>query len=498
MKPLQEFVYELMDEKKAWYLVYHDKEHTQEVLSSAIHIAKKEGINEEDIALLEAAALLHDIGYVYTAIGHEEKSCEIATGILPGYNFTAGQIETVREMIMATKIPQKPTNHLSKILCDADLSYLGTNNYSKEAEKLFLELKNFNPEKTREEWLQQQIKFLSTHHYFTATANKEYKRKKNQHLSYLKSQMSKRKISVEHSLKFIGEDFVLIFLGILISGFAYESFLVPSSFFDGGISGVSLLIHKVYHFNLAYIVLIANLPFIFLARNIIDKSFAIKTAICIVLLSLAIYFVPYPHLPKIAGDNVLVAIFGGFFLGIGNGLILRAGSSLDGIDIFALYTRRRTSFTTTEIIFVINFIIFLIAAIKFDISISMYSMINYFTASKTIDYVVEGIEAYTGVTIISGKSEILKSKLVNELGRGITIYKGERGYLPGNFEVHNDTDIIFTVITRLEIRKLKDVVYETDPAAFVFASVIKEASGGILKKRKAHTEAHKPVNRKKH
>jgi uncharacterized membrane-anchored protein YitT (DUF2179 family) len=398
-------------------------------------------------------------------------------------------------MIMTTKIPQKPTNHLSRILCDADLSYIGTDTYFREAEKLYIELKNINPDKTQEEWLHEQINFLTAHHYFTDTANRQFKKKKNKNLTALKSQLPKRKVSVKRSFKFIREDIVLIFLGILISGFAYESFLVPNSFFDGGISGISLLIHKIYHFNLAYIVLIANLPFIFLARNIIDKSFAIKTAICIVLLSLALYFVPYPHL--ITGDNVLVAIFGGFFLGIGNGLILRAGCTIDGIDIFALYTRRKTSFTTTEIIFVINFIIFLVAAIKFDIRISMYSMITYFTASKTIDYVVEGIEAYTGVTIISGKSEILKSKLVNELGRGITIYKGERGYLPGNFEVHSDTDIIFTVITRLEIRKLKDVVYETDPAAFVFASVIKEASGGILKKRKVH-EANRKLNRKTH
>ena len=271
--------------------------------------------------------------------------------------------------------------------------------------------------------------------------------------------------------------------------------MVPNNFFDGGVSGISLLIHKLYHFNLAFVIALANLPFIFLGRVIIDFRFALKTLLCIILFSICLYFVPYP---VVTSDSVLVSVFGGFFLGIGNGLIIRAGCSLDGIEILALYTRRRTSFTVTEIILAINFIIFLIAALKFGITSSMYSMLTYFTASKTINYVVEGIEAYTGVTIISGKSDILKSKLVNELGRGITIYKGERGYLPGHFEVHNDTDIIFTVITRLEIRRLKEVVYETDPAAFVFASVIKEASGGILKKRKAHNEAHKPMQKKIH
>jgi uncharacterized membrane-anchored protein YitT (DUF2179 family) len=113
-------------------------------------------------------------------------------------------------------------------------------------------------------------------------------------------------------------------------------------------------------------------------------------------------------------------------------------------------------------------------------------MLTYFAASKTIDYVVEGIEAYTGVTIISGKSEMIKSRLVNELGRGITVYKGERGYLPGRYEIHDDCDIIFAVITRLELRKLKNLVNDVDPHAFVFANTIKEASGGVIKRRHIH------------
>jgi len=106
--------------------------------------------------------------------------------------------------------------------------------------------------------------------------------------------------------------------------------------------------------------------------------------------------------------------------------------------------------------------------------------------TKTVDYVVEGVEAYTGVTIISGNSERIKEKLVNEMGRGITIYKGERGFLPGKYEVHSDVDIIFTVITRLEMRKLKNLVYGEDPKAFIFANTIKETAGGIIKRRPPH------------
>jgi uncharacterized membrane-anchored protein YitT (DUF2179 family) len=134
----------------------------------------------------------------------------------------------------------------------------------------------------------------------------------------------------------------------------------------------------------------------------------------------------------------------------------------------------------------LNIIIFGVAAFQLGIEAALYSILTYLAASKTIAYVVEGIEEYTGVTIISGRSEEIKSKLVNELGRSITIYKGERGYLPGKFEVSSDCDIIFTVITRLELRKLKNLVNEIDKNAFVFASTIKEASGGIIKKRNLH------------
>ena len=184
--------------------------------------------------------------------------------------------------------------------------------------------------------------------------------------------------------------------------------------------------------------------------------------------------------------SLIVAVFGGAFLAIGIGLVMRAGAALDGIEVLALYTLKRTSFTITEIVLGNNIIIFSFAALKFGIETSLYSVLTYFAATKTIDYVVEGIQAYTGVTIISAKSEEIKHQLVNNLGRGITVYKGERGFLPGKFDVSVDCDIIYTVVTRLEMRKLKNLIYEIDSEAFVFANTIKEASGGIIKSRVKH------------
>lgn len=482
MNELEEYVFNLFDEKSS-HLAYHNKKHTQEVLAAATKIARKEGVSDEELLLVQIAALFHDTGYFYYEKGHEEKSCEIARDVLPNYGFLQSQIEQICCIIMATKIPQDPKNHLAEILCDADLSYLGSDAYKEYADRLYLEQQNFHRAENPNVWTHQQINFLKDHRFFTGTAKQEFDEKKLKHLAELKKKLQKRKSHKNAKTNFITEEIPQTVLGILLSAFALKSFLVPNNFFDGGINGVSLLIHKIYHLDLSVVLFFANLPFMFLAKNIINKRFAVKTCICVILLS-ATLFIPFPVI--ITSDNVLVAIFGGFFFGLGNGLVLRAGSSLDGIEILAFYTKRKTGFTNTEIIFVINFLIFLIAAIKFDIRIAMYSMITYFTASKTIDYVVEGIEAYTGVTIISQKSEILKSRLVNELGRGITIYKGERGYLPDSFDTHNDVDIIFTVVTRLELKKLKDTVYETDPTAFVYVSVIREASGGILKKGLAH------------
>ncbi len=171
---------------------------------------------------------------------------------------------------------------------------------------------------------------------------------------------------------------------------------------------------------------------------------------------------------------------------MGVGLVMRTGAALDGIEVLALYTLKRTSFTITEIIMFINILIFGVAALKFGLETSLYSVLTYFAATRTIDYVVEGIQAYTGVTIISGKSEEIKYELVNHLGRAITVYKGERGFLPGQFEVSSDVDIIFTVITRLEMRRLKNMVYQVDPKDFFFDNNNKKSAVGILSRRHAH------------
>jgi uncharacterized membrane-anchored protein YitT (DUF2179 family)/HD superfamily phosphodiesterase len=479
---LQVFIIDKLNTDLPKYLTYHSVQHTSDVLGYAEKLASQENVYGAELTLLRTAALLHDTGFLEAYNGHEEISCSVAETFLPQFEYAEKEIKRVCDLIMQTKIPQEPIDELGKILCDADLYYLGTDLYEANANDLYLELHNAGLIKSREEWVHQQIKFLHAHQYFTQTAIDQLSAKQQQNLAELHTQIVSHQ-SVTGHREFYFSDLLLIVVGVVMAGFSLQSFLVPNNFFDGGVTGISLLIHELTGFKLSYIILLANLPFVIMGMYTINMRFAFKTLITIVLLGVCLAYIPYPIITK---DFLLVSIFGGFFLGIGIGLTMRAGCAIDGIEVLALYTYRRTSFTISEIILALNIIIFSIAAFKFGIPTSLYSMLTYFTASKTVDYVIEGIEAYTGVTIISGKSEIIKERLVNELGRGITVYKGQRGFLPGKFEVHSDVDIIFTVITRLELRKLKNLVSDIDPDAFVFANAIKEASGGIMKRRHIH------------
>jgi uncharacterized membrane-anchored protein YitT (DUF2179 family)/predicted metal-dependent HD superfamily phosphohydrolase len=463
-------------------LNYHNIHHTREVMAAVEELATMENISGKDLVLLKTAALFHDSGYLSVYDGHEHASCELAISFLPDFDYNTENIQNICQLIKATQMPQTPLDKSAQILCDADLYYLGTNDYRENAENLFLEMQKVGIIKHRTEWTERQIKFLEDHQYFTASAIDRLSAGQHQNLMSLKSELQSAHSVTGHK-KFYLSDLFLILIGVITAAFSLKAFLVPNNFFDGGITGISLLIHEIYHFNLGYVIVIANLPFVLMGLFTINRHFAWKTLLCIILLGICLIYLPYP---VITNDKLLVSIFGGFFLGIGIGLTMRAGCAVDGIEVLALYTWRRTSFTISEIILALNVLIFSIAAFRFGIPVALYSMLTYFTATKTIDYVVEGIEAYTGVTIISGKSELVKQRLVNELGRGITIYKGERGFLPGKFHVHSEVDIIFTVITRLELRKLKNLVTEIDPQAFVFAHTIKEASGGIMKRRHIH------------
>lgn len=279
------------------------------------------------------------------------------------------------------------------------------------------------------------------------------------------------------------KDYLFMLLGILCISFALKSLLIPNKFFDGGVTGIALLLYKKYHINIALIFVALNIPFLLLGGKLIGKSFAIKSIISVIILGLCLLFIPFP---EVSHDKLIVSVFGGFFIGLGVGFGMKSGIALDGIEVLAVYTGKKVGFSMSEIILGINILIFLIAGIFFGLEAAFYSMLTYFVASKTIDYVVEGFEEFTGVTIISSKSEEVKAFLVLQMSKGITVYKGERGFMKDSFEVSTETDIVYTVVTRLEVRKLKNAIHEIDEKAFIFSSSIKETAGGILKKKHAH------------
>jgi uncharacterized membrane-anchored protein YitT (DUF2179 family) len=270
----------------------------------------------------------------------------------------------------------------------------------------------------------------------------------------------------------------LIICGVISASFGLKSFLMPNHFIDGGVTGISLLISTLTTWNLSYLIVLINIPFIIMGYKQIGASFAIKTTIAIALLSISISVLPFN---PITHDKLLIAFFGGFFLGGGIGLAMRGGCVIDGTEVLALYISRNSMLTVGNIILVLNIIIFGFAAYFLNIETALYAILTYLSASNTIDFIVNGLEAHTGVTIISEKNDEIKSFIINDMKRGVTIYKGEGGYLE-----KKDIDIIYTVVTKLEMSKLQSEIRQIDPDAFVVQQQIADIKGGVVKRQALH------------
>lgn len=284
----------------------------------------------------------------------------------------------------------------------------------------------------------------------------------------------KFKITVKHNIK----DVFLILLGILSASFGFKAFLLTNHFIDGGATGISLLVASLTNIPLYVLIICVNLPFVFLGFNVIGKQFAIKTAFAIGGLSLALATITFPN---ITNDNLLVAVFGGFFLGAGIGFAIRGGAVIDGTEVLAIYLSRKFGTTIGDVIIIINILIFGTAAYFLGIEVALYSMITYLAASKTLDFIVEGIEEYIGVTIVSSHNEEIREMIIDKMGRGVTVYSGKKGF--GKRGETKETDIVYTVITRLELNKLMTELDKISPSAFVVMNSVKDTRGGMIKKR---------------
>jgi uncharacterized membrane-anchored protein YitT (DUF2179 family) len=282
-------------------------------------------------------------------------------------------------------------------------------------------------------------------------------------------------------MKHVGRELVnalFIVAGIFSAGMGLHGFLLSSRFIDGGVTGISMLASKVLGLPLPALIVVINLPFIALGYRQIGRAFAIRSALAIVGLAACLATV---HFPDVTADKLLTAVFGGFFIGAGIGLSIRGGAVLDGTDIAALLISKRSHlFSVGDVILGLNVVIFLSAAFFLGVDSSLYSILTYMAASKTLEFLLHGIEEYTAITIISEQSTRIRQAITGNLGRGVTVYKGRGG-------VSNiDLDILFCVVTRLEIGKVMEIVKRLDPSAFVIVHPLADVSGGVLRKTVSH------------
>jgi uncharacterized membrane-anchored protein YitT (DUF2179 family) len=278
----------------------------------------------------------------------------------------------------------------------------------------------------------------------------------------------------------VAYEMMLLLAGIASATVGLRGFLLPVGFIDGGITGVSLLLATQTSIGLSVWLVVLNAPFIALAYRSISKQFAFRAAAAIVLLAVAVAVTP---LDGITGDKFLDAIFGGIFLGLGIGLAIRGGAVLDGTEIFAIVVSRKTILSIGDVILIFNVVLFSIAAFVLSIEVALYAIITYAVASKAVDFVVDGIEEYIAVTIVSDRSDAIRRAIIEQLGSGCTVLEGKRGFSLEHGQLQK-TEVLYSVITRLEVSRFLDTVRSIDPGAFIVMTTAKDLRGGWIKKRR--------------
>ncbi|MBR9757313.1 MAG: YitT family protein [Algicola sp.] len=282
------------------------------------------------------------------------------------------------------------------------------------------------------------------------------------------------KVEVSHAFK----EALFIIIGVFSAGFGLKGFLLPNRFIDGGATGISLLLENITTIELSFLLILVNIPFLILGAKTFSLKFALKSIMAIALLGFVVHYVDYP---TITDDKLLIAVFGGFFLGLGIGMSMRGGSVIDGTEVLAIYLSRKLSLTVGDVLLLINIIIFSFGAYILSVEIALYAILTYLAAAKTVDFVVDGVEEYVGVTIISKEHEAIKLMIIEKLRRACTIYAGKGGY--GSNGKSYDKDIIYTVVTRLELAKLHTEIDKIDNKAFIIMGQVKDLKGGMIKRK---------------
>ena len=265
---------------------------------------------------------------------------------------------------------------------------------------------------------------------------------------------------------------VLVVAGVLAAGMGLKGFLFSSNFIDGGVTGVSMLLAKMSSLPLALWLPLVNAPFIAIAYREIGKAFAVRSIFAIAGLSLVVAYLPYPD---VTPDSVLTSIFGGFFIGAGIGLAVRGNAVLDGTEVAALIiSRRKGILKVGDVILIFNIVLFGGAITWLGVEPALYSILTYITAARTLNFVIYGLEEFTAITIVSSASPEIRQMITSSLGRGVTIIRGIGAYSG------DEKEILYCVVTRLEIDNVKKITRDLDPNAFVTLHPLTDVVGGMV------------------
>lgn len=266
-------------------------------------------------------------------------------------------------------------------------------------------------------------------------------------------------------------------IGILLSSIGLKGFLLPNGFLDGGVTGIAILISQLFHIDISLLLIIVSVPFLIIAWSTLTKKIVLKSFLSITALSILIHF---ENFTSVTDDKLLIAIFGGLFLGAGIGITIKNGAVLDGSEILGIFINNRFGVSIGKVILLFNLILFSITAFLISIEITMYSILTFLVTAKVIDLMIEGFEDYVGLMIVSGKSDEIETGLIKEIGVGITIYKGTKGYGQKGPKVQEQ--IIHTVINRIDINRTYRFITKLDKEAFIIEFDVNNVKGGMVKK----------------
>ena len=282
-----------------------------------------------------------------------------------------------------------------------------------------------------------------------------------------------------------------IAIGIFLASIGLKMFLLPNGFLDGGATGIAILLSELFDFSISYLLILVSSPFLLLAWFSLTRRIFVKSVLSIIALAIIIHF---ENFEPITDDKLLIAIFGGLFLGSGIGLTIKNGAVLDGSEVLGIFANERFGFSVGKVILVFNIILFAATALLLSIEIAMYSILTFIITAKVIDLMIEGFEDYVGLMIVSNKAKDINREIIKVIGTGTTLYRGSEGY--GKRGVQSSEEIIHTVINRIDIKRTYSLIDSIDKDSFIIEFDVNNIRGGIRTKYLS-TEGLKKLSKSK-